>query len=480
MLGRFRKFSGSIYAKILLGIVIIPFVFWGMGGSIIGGSKNVVVVIDKEKYSIQQFSNFIQNTATKKVEAKDIDELLFSFIGEKLMEKEIEHFGIKLSDNSLSKLIKHQKQFKKNNKFSRIEYEKFLIKNNITANTFETMLLKEEKKKQLLDFVSGGVSPSNFLVNINYDKINQERDIEIINLNDAYNKQLNFSENQIKSYFENNKDKFNVIYKTIKILELNPTKLIGNNEFNDLFFKKIDEIDDLIFGGKKIKFLVQEFNLDKPETFKIDGLGKNINSKLESKITKEILSKILKIEENEPTILIENKNKYFIAELVKIENIQRDLKSSHVKNEILFELAKKTKRKLIAEIIDKINKGNFSKTDFDKFSKEKNVGIKKIHLNSLSDDKLLKKEIVNQVYGYPQNRIIIINDIGLSENFLIYINKIKNVKIDKSSKEYEMYFNLSKNKIVNELYNSYDNFIKNKYEIDINYQALDKVKNYYN
>ena len=111
---------------------------------------------------------------------------------------------------------------------------------------------------------------------------------------------------------------------------------------------------------------------------------------------------------------------------------------------------------------------------------KKNVGIKKIHLNSLSDDKLLKKEIVNQVYGYPQNRIIIINDIGLSENFLIYINKIKNVKIDKSSKEYEMYFNLSKNKIVNELYNSYDNFIKNKYEIDINYQALDKVKNYYN
>ena len=53
MLGSFRKFSGSIYAKILLGIIIIPFVFWGMGSSITGGRKNVVVVIDKEKYSIQ-------------------------------------------------------------------------------------------------------------------------------------------------------------------------------------------------------------------------------------------------------------------------------------------------------------------------------------------------------------------------------------------------------------------------------------------
>ncbi len=60
MLGSFRKFSGSIYAKILLGIIIIPFVFWGMGSSITGGSKNVVVVIDKEKYSIQHFSNFIK------------------------------------------------------------------------------------------------------------------------------------------------------------------------------------------------------------------------------------------------------------------------------------------------------------------------------------------------------------------------------------------------------------------------------------
>ena len=52
MLGPIRKFSSSIYAKILLGIIIIPFVFWGMGGSIRGGTKNVVVVIDDENFLI--------------------------------------------------------------------------------------------------------------------------------------------------------------------------------------------------------------------------------------------------------------------------------------------------------------------------------------------------------------------------------------------------------------------------------------------
>ena len=480
MLGSFRKFSGSIYAKILLGIIIIPFVFWGMGSSITGGSKNVVVVIDKEKYSIQHFSNFIKKTALKKVEANDVEGFLFAFISEKLIEKEIEHFGIKLSDNSLSKLIRHQEQFKRENKFSRTEYEKFLIKNNVTAINFESILSKEEKKKQLLDFIGGGASPSKFLVNISYDKINQKRVIELINLNDVFKIQLNFSEDQIKTYFENNKNKYNKIYKSVKLLELSPKKLVDNNEFNDLFFKKIDEIDDLIFGGEKLNYIIQKFNLEKPNSFTINELGKDINSKMNKKITKDLIEKIFNIKEIEPTVLIEDKNKYFIVELVKTERIQIGIGDDFIKKEILLDLGKKSKRRLITEIIVKINKNNFNKYDFDKLSKNENVDIKKISLNNQNDDKILKKEIVNQIYTFPEKKVIIVNDIGLSENFLIYIDKIKNVTIDENSEEYQKYFNLSKNQIVSELYNTYENYIQKKYKIDINYQALDAIKNSYN
>ena len=480
MLGSFRKFSGSIYAKILLGIIVVPFVFWGMGSSITGGSKNVVVVIDKEKYSTQHFSNFIKRTALKKVEATDVEGFLFAFISEKLIEKEIEHSGIKLSDNSLSRLIKNQEHFKRENKFSRTEYEKFLIKNNVTAINFESILSKEEKKKQLLDFIGGGVSPSKFLVNISYDKINQKRAIELISLDEVFEKQLNFSDDQVKMYFENNKDKYTKIYKSVKLLELSPKKLVDNNEFNDLFFKKIDEIDDLIFGGGKLNYIIQKFNLEKPNSFTIDELGKDINSKMNKKITKDLIVKIFNIEEIEPTVLIEDKDKYFIVELVKTESIQKDYGDDLIKKEILLDLSKKTKRKLITEIIDKINKNNFNKYDFDKLSKNENVNIKKISLNNLNDDKILKKEIVNQIYTFPEKKVIIVNDIGLSENFLIYIDKIKNVTIDENSEEYQKYFNLSKNQIVSELYNTYENYIQKKYKIDINYQALDAIKNSYN
>ena len=480
MLGSFRKFSGSIYAKILLGIIIIPFVFWGMGSSITGGSKNVVVVIDKEKYSIQHFNYFIKRTALKKVEANDVEGFLFAFISEKLIEKEIEHFGIKLSDNSLTRLIKNQEHFKRENKFSRTEYEKFLIKNNVTAINFESILSKEEKKKQFLDFVGGGAFPSKFLVNISYDKINQKRAIELISLDEVFEKQLNFSDDQVKMYFENNKDKYTKVYKSVKLLELSPKRLVDNNELNDLFFKKIDEIDDLIFGGEKLNYIIQKFNLEKPNSFTIDELGKDINSKMNKKITKDLIVKIFNIEEIEPTILIEDKNKYFIVELVKTESIQKDYRDDLIKKEILLDLGKKTKRKLISEIIDKINKNNFNKYDFDKLSKNENVNIKKISLNNLNDDKILKKEIVKQIYTFPEKKVIIVNDIGLSENFLIYIDKIKNVTIDENSEEYQKYFDLSKNQIVNELYNTYENYIQKKYKIDINYQTLDTIKNSYN
>jgi len=78
-----------------------------------GGNKNVIVVIDKNKFSTQEFANFVrsQQIANEKINSERIDQFLSTFIGSKLIEKEYNNFGVKLSDNSLSKLIKIQKEF---------------------------------------------------------------------------------------------------------------------------------------------------------------------------------------------------------------------------------------------------------------------------------------------------------------------------------------------------------------------------------
>ena len=100
-------------------------------------------------------------------------------------------------------------------------------------------------------------------------------------------------------------------------------------------------------------------------------------------------------------------------------------------------------------------------------------------MDNLNDNKTLKIELVEQIYAFPEKKILILNDIALTENFLIYIDKIKNAYINKTSEEYEKYFNLSKINITDGLFETYDRYIKAKYEIDINYKALKTVKNYF-
>ena len=482
MLASIRKFSNSILAKILLGIIIIPFVFWGMGSSFTSGNRNVILVIDKEKYSTQSFVDFIQKfaPADQKINSGQVEELFSFFIGEKLIEKEIDYFNIKLSDKSLSKLIKSQKEFKRGNEFSRIEYEKFLLKNNSSAAYFEFNLAKNEKKRQLLEFIGGGLFPSKFLVNSSYDKINQKRDIQIINLNNLFKQKYNFTEDQIKSYYENNKDNYKEIYKSVKIIELNPKSLTGIDEFNNIFFEKVDEIDDIIILGENLDFIIKKFNLEKANTFTFNESGTDINTKKNIDLPQSLIKNIFTPNVTESTSLIEIKNKYFIVEIIKTENIENGPEDETIKKKIVLDLEMKSKRKLIAEIISKINQNNFTKTDFDKLSNDKNLLIKNVSLKNQNDNKILKKELINKIYAIPEKKIIVVHDINLTESFLIYVDKVKNVTISEESEEYKKYVNLSKIKITNGLFNTYDKYIKQKYKIDINYKALDIVKNYFN
>ena len=478
MLGTIRKFSSSVYAKIFLFIVAIPFIFWGMGPVFQGGKQNVIVEIGKDKISTQEFYNYIRNYAPPEqtMDSNLIEKLLSNFIGEKLIAQEIEDFEIKLSNGSLSKIIKNQEAFLKENKFSRIEYEKFLVKNSLDAVSFESNMSKQIKREHLLNFIGNGVVPTDFMINRTFDIINQKRNIQFINLNDVFKQKLNFKDEQIESYFNQNKDIFKDIYKSIKFIELNPKNLTNTDEFDDLFFKTIDEIDDLIVEGKNLDYILQKYNLESSNLITFNESGKNKNSEVIDNFPEKLIKNVFNINNSDPTALIEYNNKYFIVELIKTESIQKGISDVLVRNEILLNLEKQIKRKFIAELIAKINKNNFKKFDFDKLSKDENVIIKKIKIKNQNDYKVFKKELINQIYAFPEKRIIVVTDIGLLENFLIYIDKIENVSINKNSADYEKYFNLSRDKMMNSVYNTYDYYLKKKYSININYQALDGVK----
>ena len=480
MLGRIRKFSSSIFAKIFLAIIAIPFIFWGMGDLFSGGNQNVIVKIGKEKITTQEFINFIKVNAynNEELNKNSIEKLFSKFIGDKLIEQEVKDFGILITDKSLSQIIRNEKIFKKNNEFSRIEYEKFLVKNSMSAVNFESNISNQLKREQAFNFIEGGIIPAKFQVNSDYDKINQKRNIKIINLNKVFNKNLNFSEEQIKSYLEKNKENYVEIYKSIKFVRVEPRTLVGTNEFNDLFFKKIDEIDDLIVGGKNVDYLVKKFNLEYSESIILNKLGQNKKLEKNNTLSKELVERIFKINLTDPTLLLEYKDKFYIIELIDTEKFYKKIENKSVKNEILFQLKKQTKIKMIQNLLKEMN-NDFNKYDFANFSKKKNINIDDIKIENRNDDKILKKELLNQIYSFPEDKVIVVASDDLTQIYLVYTDKIENASINENSADYQKYMKLSKLKITSSLYNSYDVYLKNKYKIDINYKALDSVKNYF-
>ncbi len=243
-------------------------------------------------------------------------------------------------------------------------------------------------------------------------------------------------------------------------------------------------INQLIYPGNGIfpymEKIPKEYNIKKTKTYTINKNGKDINSIEVKKIQKNLIKDIFSIQDSVPIKIVEKKDKFFIIEILKTESLEKNLENESLKKKVSLDLKNEKKRKIVSEIISKINQKNFDKSDFDKLSKEKEANIQKILLKNREDYKFLKKELVNQIYIHPEKNVIVVHDMAFKEIYLIYIDKIHNVSINEASEDYEKYMRLSKIKIANELFNTYDNYIRNKYKIDINYKALNTVKSYFN
>ena len=188
------KLSKSFFIKLLVGIIILPFVFWGMGDVFRGGNQNVVATIESEKISTQEFMNYLRQMNLNEQQIKNlsktdlIKQILSQYIGRKVMALEIEKIGIVVDDNALRNIIKNDKLFFKDDKFSRIEYEKFLIKSGITAPQFEANIAEQEKRRQFLSSLAGGIVIPENLIKQEFKKENQTKTIQYIDLEKYHTK----------------------------------------------------------------------------------------------------------------------------------------------------------------------------------------------------------------------------------------------------------------------------------------------------
>ena len=481
MLGSIRKFSNTFMAKIFIAIIALPFILWGMGDIFRSGKQNILAEINDETISSKEFISYIQKIELSKEQVENfgksqiLENILSNYLSEKIIEIESRKKGIKLTDKGLKNIIISDKSFQRDDKFLRVEYEKFLLKNGYSAPTYEKYIKGLEIKAQLLNFYSGGIKLPNFIIEDFFYKDNHSKKISYLNLSNIYSKKI-ISEKEIEKFYNENKELFKEKFISFKYMKLTPEILTKNKNYSEIFYQKIDQLENQILDGKTFDEITLENkknvkNIEMVNIRKIKTDGNSIQD-----LNDDLFNKIFTISEKKTPQFINLKNNFYIVEVTNQKNLLLTLEDKNLKDTIKAQIDIMHKITENKKIIDSIKNKKFTKLNMTNMATENNLEIKIDNINGINDEKILSKDMVKKIYNHSENEIFLITDNIFKKNYLINIEKdIKPNKI--GNKDIKKYINKANSDYASGVYKSYDKFINTKYKIDINEKVLERLKN---
>ena len=471
MISSFRNFAKTKFAGLLVFIIIIPFVFWGMGGMFSSGNTNSVAKINNHNISTQEFIDYLnssgvpEKTIRENLDKNIVEELLSGLISTTLIDLEIKNFELIISEITLLKKIKENKNFKdENGSFQRIKYEKFLLENNLSAPSFEQRLRDRELQKNLFDYIGAGTIQPQFLVNKLYEEENKKLEIEYLNLNGFYKKKEEITDSELKKFINDNKDQLKVEYIDFSYAIINPKNLIGVDDFNQSFFDKIDQIEIDISNEVEFETILSSLNIS----------ATNIENFRYSSDKNEIEKKIFELRNNKFDIF-ENKNDYILYNVKNVAETEPDLNDKQIKQEVIELVSQKNKFDYNKDLLDKITNKQFNNANFLQMGKG---NIQTTKLNSIRDNKMFEINAVEVLYSLPVNSFTLIND----EKNNIYLAKVKKFEeetVSANDEKFQEYISKQKTNSKNNLLKSYDLLLNDKYNVSLNQKTIQRVKNFF-
>ena len=472
MISPFKDFTKKkIGGLMLIIVIIIAFGLGGFGGGFNTGNQNNIAKINSIKISTQDYMDYLNQSGLSNQIIKNnidqgiIEELLSTLVSTTLLDLEIKDLDLSISEAVMVERIKTNKNFlDENGVFQRTKYEKFLLTSNSTASAFEIRLKNNELQKQLFTYISGGTKSPDFLINKFYKDRNSKLEIDYINLNSFYKKNDKFTNKDINDFITENSDKLKQDYINFEYVNISPKNLTGLDDFSKAFFDKIDNIENQISKGEEFSKIIKELNLTTIDVESYISLD-----------NKEDIKNKIYSSRNNTTDIIEDSGSYTFYNISKTNNKLPDISDERFKKQITNLLFEKEKYEFNKNILDQINQNKFNQNSFTELGGDK---IEKIKLNSIKDNKKFEINSIKILYSLPINSFTLIAD----DQNNVYVAKTLNYDVenidDKSKKFTDIKIEEgAENK--NSILKSYDFFLNDKYDVVVNEQTIDRVKNYF-
>ncbi len=172
MMERLREGVNSIAVKIILGIIILSFVFAGIGSYLVSGHHQTVAKVGNVEISRSDFEKVYQNERNQRMQSQNGKEfsrmlgepsfvamfrksVLDRMINDALLEDKAHSLGMRISDKQVAKAIVDFPMFQVDGKFDKTRYNQLLPRLGYTPDSFAKYIRTELLRSQLLTALQG-------------------------------------------------------------------------------------------------------------------------------------------------------------------------------------------------------------------------------------------------------------------------------------------------------------------------------------
>jgi len=212
MLRLMRDHAASWVIKIVLGAIVVVFMFWGIGGDIRQPKERILATVNEEIISSEQyrdeynklvqryrqFGSKLNESMVKMLEKQALDNL----IDQTLLRQEAKKLGIRISDTELADAIGKIDAFRTAGIFNDSLYRRVLNANRLTPEMFETLQKKSMMTGKVRSLVLSSIKVSDDEAMEWYQWNDASVSIDYVFFSTKEYKDIKPSEEEVKAFYE--------------------------------------------------------------------------------------------------------------------------------------------------------------------------------------------------------------------------------------------------------------------------------------
>lgn len=220
MLRYLRENSGNWIIKIFLGIIVVVFVFLGVG-SMNSGRDNSVASVNDESISVDEYQDayrnlveqmrnrFQDNLTDDLLKALNVQQqALNTLIEQKLVSAQADKLKITVSDQELQDSILRIEAFHMDGRFDMDEYRRVLGLNAMTPEMFEQLQRNALRQQKIQEMVVSSVAVSDIEAQSFFEFHNTAMKVAYIKVDPDEFADMEVTADQIQAHYDENTDRY--------------------------------------------------------------------------------------------------------------------------------------------------------------------------------------------------------------------------------------------------------------------------------